>query len=230
MLRRVTGLFAVWVLSTAAFAAPSEVRATYKIFRNGILIGHTDEHFTRDQDHYKIVSESRSGGALNWFVRDKLIITSEGRITPAGLQPLKYQFARASDGAKTISAIFNWEKNLLLTEHGGKKESIELQPGAQDRLSVMYQFMLSAPRTSEVKVWMTNGRKIEQYVYRKQGDVMLKTLAGDFDAVNYARDAKPDEDQAQLWLARDRFFLPVRIVFQDRNGTQEQALVSLTVQ
>ncbi len=50
MLRRVTGLLAVWVFSTVAFAAPSEVRASYKIFRNGILIGHTDEHFTRDQD------------------------------------------------------------------------------------------------------------------------------------------------------------------------------------
>ena len=228
MLRCAVVFLYACVCSTAALALPKDIHSTYRIFRNGILIGQVNEHFSHRGDSYKIVSESRSDGALNWFVRDTLTITSEGRITPAGLLPLKYEFSRASDGSKAIISTFNWEKNLLTTEHNGKQEKITLQYGTQDRLSVMYQFMFAMPRTAEVKVWMTNGRKVEQYIYRKQSDVILKTLAGDFDAVNYARDGKPEEDKAQLWLAKDKYFLPVRIIFQDRNGTQEQAIVTLS--
>jgi hypothetical protein len=230
MLRFAVSLLALWCIAAASFAAPVDIKAAYKISRNGILIGQVSEHFKRDANSYTIVSETRSDGVLGLFFHDTLKITSEGRITPAGLQPLKYEFSRASDESKTILATFNWDLNLLKSEHDGKTENITLEPGTQDRLSIMYQFMLSLPRANEVKAWMTNGKKIEQYVYLKQGDVALKTPAGDFDAVHYQRDAKPGEDKVQLWLAKDRFFLPVRILFEDRNGTLDQILVTLSTQ
>jgi len=230
MLRFAVSLLALLCMAAASFASPTDIKAVYKISRSGILIGQVSEHFKRDANSYTIVSETRSDGVLGLFYRDTLKITSEGRITPTGLQPIKYEFSRVSDGSKTILATFNWDLNLLKSEHDGKTENIALEPGTQDRLSIMYQFMLSLPHTNEVKAWMTNGKKIEQYVYLKQGDVTLKTPAGDFDAVHYKRDAKPGEDKAQLWLARDRFFLPVRILYEDRNGTLDQTLVTLSTQ
>jgi hypothetical protein len=231
MLRLANSLLSVLLLAAgwAHAASPTDVKATYKIFKNGILIGQVNEHFERDREHYRIVSETVTDGALNWFIRDKLTIISEGRITPAGLLPLSYQYARASDESKTIRARFNWDQNVLHSDHDGKTESVELRPGTQDRLSVMYQFMLDMPRSVEVKTWMSNGKKVEQYLYRKQDDALLKTPAGEFDTVHYSRDTKSDEDKAQLWLARDRFFLPIRIVFDDRNGNRlDQTIVSLS--
>jgi hypothetical protein len=230
MLRFAVSLLALWCIAAASFASPVDIKAAYKISRSGILIAQVSEHFKRDANSYTIVSESRPDGVLGLFFHDTLKITSEGRITPAGLQPLKYEFSRASDGSKTILATFNWDINLLKSEYDGKTQNIALEPGTQDRLSIMYQFMLSLPRTNEVRAWMTNGKKVEQYVYHKQGDVALKTPAGDFDAVHYQRDAKPGEDKAQLWLAKDRFFLPVRILFEDRNGILDQTLVTLSTQ
>ena len=230
MLRFAVSLLALWCVAAASFASPDDIKAVYRLSMNGILIGQVSEHFKRDANSYTIVSESRSDGVLGLFFHDTLKITSEGRITPAGLQPLKYEFSRAGDGSKTILATFNWDINLLKSEHDGKTQDIPLEPGSQDRLSIMYQFMLSPPRRDEVKAWMTNGKKVEQYVYRKQGDAVLKTPAGDFDAVHYRRDTKPGEDKAQLWLAKDRFFLPVRILFEDRNGTLDQTLVTLSIQ
>src|SRR5450759_3317403 len=185
MLRFAVSLLALWCIAGASFASPTDIKAVYKISRSGILIGQVSEHFKRDANSYSIVSETRSDGVLGLFFHDTLKITSEGRITPAGLQPMKYEFSRASDESKTILATFNWDLNLLKSEHDGKTENITLEPGTQDRLSIMYQFMLSLPRANEVKAWMTNGKKIEQYVYLKQGAVALKTPAGDFDAVRY---------------------------------------------
>ena len=230
MLRLVVSLLALWCIAAASFAAPAEIKAVYKLSMNGILIGQVSEHFKRDAISYTIVSESRPDGVLGMFFHDTLKITSEGRITPVGLQPIKYEFSRASDGSKTILATFNWDMSLLNSEHDGKTLNIPLEPGTQDRLSIMYQFMLFPPRKNEVKAWMTNGKKIEQYVYHKQGDVALETPAGVFDALHYKRDAKPGEDKAQLWLAKDKFFLPVRILFEDRNGTLDQTLVTLSIQ
>lgn len=228
MLRFAVSLLALWCVAAAGFASPADIKADYKISSNGILIAQVSEHFKRDANSYTIVSESRSVGILGLFFHDTLKITSEGRITSDGLQPIKYEFSRASDGSKTIIATFNWDLNQLKSEHDGKTENITLEPGTQDRLSIMYQFMLSPPRTNEVKAWMTNGKKIEQYIYHKQGNAELKTPAGDFDAAHYKRDARPGEDKAQLWLAKDRFFLPVRILFEDRNGTLDQTLVTLS--
>lgn len=215
--------------SAAHAASPSDIQSTYRIFKNGILIGQVNEHFTRDAETYRIVSETRSDGALNWFVHDKITITSEGRVTAGGLQPARYESARESDPSRTLRATFNWEKNIMTSEHDGKTEQVSLQPGTQDRLSVMYQYMLSMPYSPEVRQWMSNGRSVEQYLYRKQADAALKTLAGDFDTVHYSRDAKPGEDKAELWLAKDRYFLPVRIVFEDRKGSRlDQTLVNLS--
>ena len=230
MLRFAVSLLALWCIAGASFASPTDIRAVYKISWSGILIGQVSEHFKRDANRYTIVSETRSDGVLGLFLHDTLKVTSEGRITPAGLQPVKYEFSRASDASKTILATFDWDANLFKSEHDGKTENIALEPGTQDRLSIMYQFMLSPPHAIKVKAWMTNGKKIEQYVYLKQGDVTLNTPAGDFAAVHYKRDAKPGDDKAQLWLAKDRFFLPVRVLFEDRNGTLDQTLVTLSTQ
>jgi len=230
-MRFLPAVFALLAFASAHAASPTDVQSTYRIFKNGILIGQVNEHFTRDGTGYRIVSETRSDGALNWFVHDKLTITSEGRVTAGGLQPLKYESVRESDKSRTLRATFNWDKNVMISEHDGKSETVPLQPGTQDRLSVMYQYMLSMPYSPEVRQWMSNGRNVEQYLYRKQADAALKTLAGDFDTVHYSRDAKPGEDKADLWLAKDRYFLPVRIVFEDRKGSRlDQTLVSLSTQ
>jgi hypothetical protein len=83
----------------------------------------------------------------------------------------------------------------------------------------------------EVRIPMSNGRKVEHYAYRKAGEERLATPAGDFDTLHYERIVdNASESRAELWLARDRFRLPVRIVLDDPKGFRlDQMLVRLTV-
>lgn len=223
-----TGFFLAGAQAAPASSTPVEVKATYKVLKNGIWIGTVEEQFLREGDTYKIKSETASAGALNWFLRDRLIVSVSGKIDLAGLQPTTYDYSRQSDNKKGIHAQFDWEKNQIISTREGKTETFDLPAGTQDRISAMYQFMFAPPRTVEVTVVMSQGKKAEPYRYRKQGEPVLKTNAGELRTVHYKRDAKEGESKAELWLARDRYYLPVRIIFTDPKGvTLEQALASL---
>ena len=74
----------------------------------------------------------------------------------------------------------------------------------------MYQFMFNIPRTSEVSVWMTQGKKAELYHYRKIGEPVLTVNDESIPTVYYARNAKDGESRAHLWLAKEKYYLPVR--------------------
>ncbi|HET9472108.1 MAG TPA: DUF3108 domain-containing protein, partial [Usitatibacter sp.] len=80
-----------------------------------------------------------------------------------------------------------------------------------------------------VEMHMSNGRKVELYTYRFVDEQALETPAGRFDTLHYERvTASPKESKAQVWLAKDRFNFPVRVVFDDPKGLRvEQVLVGL---
>jgi hypothetical protein len=242
MLRLLAGLFAaVSLLPASLCAAPADardptpmtVRASYKVYKAGIWIGSIDEQFTREGDNYKIVSVTETAGPLRLFLRDTLTVTSTGTVGAGGLKPNSYQFARRNDQKKNISATFDWDKHQVLSHHNDVNESFELPAGTQDRLSAMYQFMFNIPRTSEVNLWMSQGKKAEHYLYKKISEPVLIVNQEEVATVYYAREAKTDESKVHLWLGngkngKAKFHLPVKIVFEDEHGaTLTQTLVAL---
>jgi len=232
-------LSAVFILLSAAGASsvalaeaatPSMVNASYRIYKAGIFIGTVDEQFTRDGDNYRIVSQTETAGPLRIFLRDQLTMTSEGAVGSMGLKPARYQFVRRDDQKKSISSEFDWKKQQILSRHGAETETFDLPAGTQDRISAMYQFMFSRPTASEVAVWMSQGKKAELYRYRKQGEAIITVNGESIPTVYYAREAKAGESKAHLWLAKEKYFLPIKILFEEGNGsTLEQILVSIQI-
>ncbi len=226
-------LFAGVAFAATTIAAPTSpmmVKASYKVYKAGIWIGTIEEQFVREGDNYKIVSETDTAGPLRLFLRDRLTVTSEGTIGADGLRPGSYHFTRRNDQKKNISSVFEWEKHQLVSQHSGDSEVFDLPTGTQDRLSALYQFMFSVPRTSEVRLWMSQGKKVEQYLYRKFGEPVLTVNGESIPTVYYVRDAKEGESKAHLWLGtgKGKYYLPVKILFEDEHGGSfEQMLVSL---
>jgi len=212
-----------------ALAAPAEVKAEYKIAAAGITIGSVSETYLRTADAYRIDSTTRAEGPLKLFKDDTIRLHSEGRVGSGGLQPLLFEQRQAVDRSRDIRAEFDWTASLLRSEYRGEKTTRPLPAGTQDRLSVMYQFMNVAPKSERVRMHMSNGRKVELYTYRKVGEPQLETPAGKFETLHYERVTEDaDENRAQLWLARDHFNIPVRVVFEDKRGLRlEQTIVSL---
>ena len=217
------------LVSTAAAALPTEITAEYRLTNNGLTIGHVNETFVRRGDTYTIQSVTRSDGVLKMIYDDQITLESSGRIVAGGLQPLEFGQRRQRDSSRDIKAVFDWDKGVMHSIVDGKLTDVQLPADTQDRISVMYQFMNLTKRGDTVVMPMSNGRKVEFYTYRFVGEVKLSTPAGDFDTLQYERVvSEPDENRASVWLARDRFNLPVRVVFDDPKGLRlEQTLVAL---
>jgi Protein of unknown function (DUF3108) len=216
---------------------PSSVKATYKVSRNGLLIGTVDEQFTRTGNRYTISSTTKAEGIAAILTRDQLMVSSEGRVTSSGLVPSVFSSARKTDTKRNFIARFDWAKGEIVREHieDGKteKESFALPKGTQDRLSSMYQFMTISPESAQAKsisTTMSQGKDAELYTYLKQGEPTITTVAGEFETIHYARDAKAGESKAEIWLAKSKSYVPIRIIFEDTKGNKlEQSLVDLVV-
>ena len=213
-----------------ALAVPTQVEAEYQISTAGLAIGRVSESYVRKGDTYRIESTTRAEGVLKLFRDETVVLRSEGRVGPSGLVPLHFEQTGSGDRSRDIRAGFDWEKPLLRSEYRGEETTRALPPGTQDRLSIMYQFMNATPRGDRVRMHMSNGRKVELYAYRLVDEPRLATPAGEFATVHYERITGSDkESRAQLWLARDRFNLPVRVVFEDSSGLKlEQTIVNLS--
>lgn len=229
MKRFATALILAGLLAPPAIAAPSEVTATYRITAAGVAIGNVAESYVRQGDTYRIDSTTRAEGVLKLVRDDTVVLHSEGRVVADGLQPLLFEQKQTRDPSRNVRARFDWPKSVFHSEFRGESTTRPLPPGTQDRLSIMYQFMNITPGGERVSMYMSNGRKADLYTYRLVDSPRIETPAGEFATLHYERVTEgKNESRAQVWLARDRFNFPVRVVFEDKNGLKlEQNLVSL---
>ena len=230
-MKRALAFLALALAATACRAMPVEVSAEYKLVSAGITIGIVTEQFRREGDTYAIRSTTRSEGPLKLVLDDNITLRSRGRVGGDGLQPMEFEQKRAGDASRDIRATFDWDKGVMHSRYKGESREVALPQATQDRLSVMYQFMALLKPNPTVEMNMSNGRKVDRYTYRLVEEVRLATPAGEFDTVHYERvTATARESKAGVWLARDRFNIPVRVVFDDPRGLKlEQVLLQLQV-
>jgi|KBSSwiStaDraftv2_1062776.scaffolds.fasta_scaffold36326_5 hypothetical protein len=229
-MKRALAFVLLLAAATASQALPIEIAVEYRLSSLGATIGRVSEQFLRSGDTYAINSVTRSEGVLKLVLDDSITLKSHGRIDAGGLQPLEFAQTRASKPAKDIHATFDWDRGVLVSRFAGETREVALPKATQDRISVMYQFM-ALTKANVVEMNMSNGRKVERYTYRFVDEVRLSTPAGDFDTLHYARVTdSPTDNKAEVWLAKDRFHIPVRMIFDDPKGPKlEQVVLSLRV-
>ena len=224
-------LFAVLLLyaSLAGAAPPVEINARYTITAGTMTIGNVSESFMRKGDSYTIQSVTRSEGLLKMFVDDEFTAESTGTVGAKGLQPLSYVEHRAKDSKRDLRSDFDWQKGVMRTVLHGENSEVALPRDTQDRISTMYQFTAMKNFGDTLVVSMADRRKIETYTYRLVEEVKLATPAGQFDTMHYERVVSdPKEIRTEVWLAKDRFNFPVRVVIDDpKRYRLEQTVVAL---
>jgi hypothetical protein len=61
---------------------------------------------------------------------------------------------------------------------------------------------------------------MSRHTYKPYGRERIATPAGEFDAVKLGRKNEGSGEVAEIWLAADRGYLPVRIVVVEKDGTR----------
>ena len=207
----------------AAALPPHRVSLQYELSYNGIVAATLTEVLQHDGKQFSLVSEGRGQGIGALLYRGAARRSCSGEITRSGLRPIEYRDQRGDKPAAV--ARFDWVGKRLTQEHDGKPEVTELSRGMQDRLSFLYDFAFQAsPEFAagrEIKAVLTDGKGLTRFQYRVAGTEILDTPAGKLDTVRLVKQRDNQDDKAtELWFARERHFLPVRILVVEKDGTR----------
>ena len=214
--------------AASAFAnPPNRIQATYHILKAGLKIAQVEEVFTHDKDRYTLTSTTSATGLLALFRPEKIIAHSRGLINKQGLQPEQFDHKRGDD-SKDIRAQFNWKNRKLALFLANKQhQNIKLPENTQDRLSAMYQFMfLPLKIGGNLSFYMSNGKKLDDYIYSIERNQKLSTPFGKLDTLYLDSQSKVGETRTQIWLATKYRNLPAKMIVTDDDGDELTQVLS----
>lgn len=199
---------------------PAEGTISYRVYRGtrGFEVGHSTHTWRIADGAYRISALTETNGLAALFKPLQIALESRGLFDAAGYHP--ESFAVRRNGAETRErADFDWSAGTVRV---GDRPAEALADGAQDLLSFHYQLAF-LPQLAGVNVMpIVTGKKFERYRLEAIGDEEIDTPAGRFQTLHVRA---PGDNTTDLWLARERWLLPVKIRYTDRHGDsfEEQA-------
>jgi len=211
---------------------PRQGRIVFAVTRGegeqGMQLGLSTHSWRHDGLAYRLETVSETTGLVALFRTVKIVQTSEGRVSPEGLQPETFGVERngkPAEGARFDRAALK----IALTSGGQPRREAALTGLAQDLVSQIYQIGLYGA-AARVDMTIATGKNVGRYAYEAVGDETLATRFGPLRTWHVKTPAMPGENAMELWLAQDYRNLPVRIRFADRKGeVYEQNAVEFEV-
>ncbi len=168
----------------------------------------------QDGSHYDMRLEMG-----DWIIGTR-VLSSTGDITGAGLAPTRYSDKFRSERA----AHFDRQQGRIT--FSANTPQAELEPGAQDQLSIFAQLAamvggdpLAFPIGTTVTIQTAGTRHAEEWVFTVEREEMLYLPGGHVPALKLVRLPSKDYGQKiELWLAPELGFLPARIKVTFANG------------
>lgn len=157
---------------------------------------------------------------ISHFLLGSRVQTSTGQLTRNGLEPTRF-----GDKVKSeVAAHFEREKNKI--SFSANTPDVALISGAQDQLSVFMQLAAmfggdpkGFPPGSTLPFQAVGPRSAESWVFTVGATEKLQMPGGDISAVRLWRDPTGEFDpKAEIWLAPELGYLPVRIRLTQPNG------------
>ncbi|HYG55590.1 MAG TPA: DUF3108 domain-containing protein [Burkholderiales bacterium] len=208
----------------AQAAPPGTVEIAYEVRRNDTTVADAVHRLEHDGRSYLLTESWRGRGIF--ALRGSARRTSRGVVVAEGLRPLEYLDERS--GRDTARAAFDWSAKTVTLQYREGPRQVPLPARPHDRLAFLFDFSFVPPKKPEVVLDIADGRGISHQVYRVGPRETVRTPAGEFAAIRLTR-TKEDE-RADIWLAVQRHYLPVRMVITGKDGVIEQVATRLTVQ
>jgi hypothetical protein len=206
--------------SGAAFALPPQkLSVQYETSRNGTVMVEVSETLTHDGKTYHIDSDARGKGLFALANRGSVKRASRGTVEAGGIRPLEFRDQRGDRQAEF--ARFDWAKRQVVEERDGKSEATPIKGAMQDRLSFLWSFAFTPPGGAEIALDVADGRGVSRFRYAISGPEVLKTPAGEFEAIKLVKQREPGDDRGtEVWLAVSHQFAPVRVLVVEKDGTR----------
>ena len=203
---------------------PDRVRLEYRA-RIGLAAGQLSLLWVNEGDYYTVTSVLSPQGMASLFFSGQLVQMSRGRIVATGLQPEEFWDQRDN---KRSQSRFNYATQTILTESSKGARTFPLPAGLQDAQSLLFQLALTAPPATESDNAVFNGKKVRSYRYRLMGEENLDTPLGVLRTLHIVRVTESGAERFEIWLAIDRYYLPVKLATQISGYDAELLVYGMT--
>jgi len=208
------------LLSAVALAAraepPARIEIAYEMMRNGSVMAEITEKLERADGNY-VLTETWKGRGL-FALLGSARRQSQGLLRGAKLEPREFFDERS--GRDTARAWFDWKANTLTMQYKGEKTVQPLPPNAQDRLSFLLALSLMPGNTESIKYSIADGKGLSRHDYTIVGRERVRVPAGEFDSVKVRRGGADPRETAEVWLAAERGYVPIRLLVVEKDGTR----------
>ena len=143
--------------------------------------------------------------------------------------PLTYRFERSGLGkGKKVEHDFDWAGKKVTGSDRGDAVSFPLNRGLQDKSTyqLVLQYDVAAGKKS-MSYQVIDGDEIETYDFRVLGEEVVRTKAGQIDAIKVERVRDPTQSSRKtvLWFAKDWSYLLVRLHQVEKDGKEYQIML-----
>lgn len=178
------------------------------------------------EDRYLLYTMVEATGLVALFFDGRLVQESEGKVLAEGLRPERYVMQRGT-ASRSETVDFDWEAGTALLARGGTTVPAEILPGVQDPASIIQQLAFFTGDEAGVHpVVVADPRKIEQHEVQIVAQETLDTPAGYIPTIHLRKQVREDSAKVDVWLATERFLVPVKVQFRDRRGRLFEQVVS----
>jgi hypothetical protein len=211
-------LYLLTVVAAAASAAPPAfVEIEFDFTRNGGSLARVTERLERSGDDYQLTETWKGRGLYALLGSARRV--SRGSLTANALRPREFFDERS--GRDTARAWFDWKSHQVTMQYKGERKTEPMFPDTQDRLSFLVALSLLPGKAQSTSFHVVDGKGLSHHKYQVLGRERLKTPAGEFDTVKIARLSEGDrKETAELWLAAELGYLPVRLLVVQDDGTR----------
>ena len=197
------------------------IRYVVTMGSGGFYVGRAEHRwqFTAD-GQYRLSSKTETSGLVALFRSLSFENESRGRLTADGLQPESYRSLKNGRDSNE-GADFDWGSREVRLQRDGSTQS--MAPGSQDILSLNYQLAYLKKPEGGGSIGVVTGKKYERYALDSLGEEEIDTPAGRFRTLHLRA---MTESTTEIWIALDRYRLPVKIRFIDKKGDSFEQLVT----
>jgi hypothetical protein len=216
-----------------AFDWPPSTRLSYTLTGNyqGPVEGQASVEWLRDGSRYQVWMEVQVGPSFAPLLSRR--VSSEGLITPEGLQPRRYdEETRALLRSPRRLTIWLDEDSVRLPDGSRLPRPPGLQDSASQFVQMTWLFITAPQRLapgSSLEVPLALPRRVEPWVYEVVGTETLSSPAGPVETVHVRprRTTRPGGDLVpELWVAPSLQYLPVRMLIR----RDEETWIDLLIQ
>lgn len=223
--RSVASMVAVVALLVSPWvsAAPKQLTLKYDLLQQGVSIGTVKDQLSVTGNRYQIDSLAEGKGVYKLMGERSLL--SQGQVVANSLRPDRFESRQSKHPNKALISEFDWAKKVLKMQIKDARETDKLAKGTQDLLSVMYCWMWQPPKGKQVNLAVANGKKQSPHTFVvTEESTPLETEAGIFNVVKLT----DTDGEKTLYLAKDKGYLPVKLIVEDAGKHMEQVITSIT--